>query len=116
MERPLLPEISIGIGLVKNTALNQILAESSSLCVRNIYLLLTQHSVKQQVNMNRIRKIVLNSIKQCGSAYLPVVHDLMDLRKWLTVLDDHCIKLLATELAATVMISNIYMCYSKKEI
>lgn len=91
----IVPEIHLGICLVKNAAFDEVLTTSSALGVHAIYPLATQHSVKQHVNPERMRKIVLNSVKQSGNGYLPEVAELTGLADWLKIVMNFNIKLVA---------------------
>ncbi|PIS30770.1 MAG: hypothetical protein COT43_00930 [Candidatus Marinimicrobia bacterium CG08_land_8_20_14_0_20_45_22] len=93
--RRILPEIHLGICLVKNAALDELLTTVSALGVRAIHPLMTQHSVKQNVNPGRMRKIVLNSVKQSGCGYLPEVGGLIRLADWFNIVKDYEVKLVA---------------------
>ncbi|MFA4838505.1 MAG: RsmE family RNA methyltransferase [Candidatus Neomarinimicrobiota bacterium] len=94
-QRRIFPEIHLGICVVKNAAFDEVLTTALALGVHTIYPLTTQHSVKQHVNPERMRKIVLNSVKQSGCAYLPTVSDLSGLANWLISMKNIEIKLVA---------------------
>ncbi len=94
-EKSVSPELILGIGTVKNSALDTIVSQVSSLGVAHFYPLLTKHSVKRGFKKERFEKIAIESIKQCGSAYLPEIHDQINFDNWLDVTRNIKSKLIA---------------------
>lgn len=96
-EKSVFPEVILGVGAVKNSALDTIVSQVSSLGVAHFYSLLTRHSVKRGFKKERFERIAIESVKQCGSAYLPKIHDKVGFDNWLNITQDEKLKLIAEQ-------------------
>lgn len=96
-EKSVFPEVILGVGPVKNSALDTIVSQVSSLGVAHFYPLLTRHSVKRGFKKERFERIAIESVKQCGSAYLPKIHDKVSFDNWLNITQDKKLKLIAEQ-------------------
>lgn len=94
-EKSLSADISLAFGLVKNRALESIIRDAAALGVTAINPLNTQHSVKQAINSDRLKKIAVESIKQSGNFHLPEIGHVRSLPEWLAELPPKALKLLA---------------------
>ncbi len=94
-EKSIFPELFLGVGTVKNSTLDTIVNQVSSLGVAHFYSLLTRHSVKRGFKKERFKKIAIKSVKQCGSAYLPEIHDQINFDDWLDFTHNIKLKLIA---------------------
>jgi len=94
-EKNISPEIILGVGIVKNSALDTIVSQMSSLGVAHFYPLLTRHSIKRGFKRERFEKIAIESVKQCGSAYLPEIYNQINFDEWLYVTHNTELKLIA---------------------
>lgn len=88
-------DITLAFGLVKNRALEAIIRDIAALGVTAIVPLHTRHSVKPAINLDRARKIAVESIKQSGNFHLPVIGQVRSLPEWLAELPPKAHKLLA---------------------
>lgn len=96
--------IHIAIALTKQAdRLEWFTEKATELGVRNITLLITQHTGRHKVNVERLNKIAIAALKQSGNVYLPVISEptpfktfihepLSSLKLVCTATDDHDIK------------------------
>lgn len=60
-----------------------LLEKAVELGVRHFFLIQTKRTERDKVNIERLRKIALSAMKQCGSLWLPAVHELQSLPSFL---------------------------------
>lgn len=104
-EKSIFPKLILGVGTLKNSALNMVVSQVSSLGVAHFYPLLTRHSVKRRFKKERFEKIAIESVKQCGSAYLPEIHDQINFDNWLDVTRNIKSKLIAGKNSSVSLLS-----------
>ena len=97
----ILPRVIVGIGLVKNRAIDEIVKHITSLGISEIYFLKTTHSVKKGFNCEHLRKISINALKQCGGSRLPTIHEPITINDYCEKIKDADIKLIAEQKAAS---------------
>jgi len=97
LNNPILTEISIAFGLLKSKALDLLIRELTSLGVRHFIPLLTNHSIKQNFNYDRIQKIALEALKQSGNLFLPSIQPPIEIDQWLKQLFPIQVKLIAEQ-------------------
>ncbi len=97
IKKPISTDIILAFGLIKNKALDLLIREASALGVNQFVPLLTQHSVKQGFNSDRMQKIAIESLKQSGGFYLPEIHKPVELPDWLDMAADVPVKLVAEQ-------------------
>lgn len=71
------------------------LEKSVEIGVGSIYPILTKHSERKVINHERLEKIIVAAAKQCGTAYVPVLHPLQKISSCIQHLH-HEVKLIAT--------------------
>ena len=74
--------IHLGVGILKGVKMDTIIEKCTELGVRSVTPLVLDNSVKQNINLQRLKKISLSAIKQCGRGLLPDVHDAQTLHEW----------------------------------
>lgn len=97
IKKPVSTDIILAFGLIKSKALDLLIREASALGVSQFVPLLTQHSVKQGFNSDRMQKIAIESLKQSGSFYLPEIHEPVELPDWLDMAANVPVKLVAEQ-------------------
>ena len=97
INKPILTDIVLAFGLIKSKALDLLIREASALGVSQFVPLLTQHSVKQGFNSDRMQKIAIESLKQSGNFYLPEIHEPVELPDWLNMAANVPVKLVAEQ-------------------
>ena len=80
-------KIHLGIALLKGSKLDLIVEKCTELGVYSITPLITDHSIKKKININRLLKKAEVSIKQCGRGFLPKINDIINLGNWFDSLD-----------------------------
>jgi 16S rRNA (uracil1498-N3)-methyltransferase len=70
--------VTLFCGLLKNNKLDFVVQKGVELGVDVIVPFVSHNSVETKFNLDRARKIALESAKQCGSVYLSEVKDLVD--------------------------------------
>ncbi len=76
-------DICLAFGLVKNKALEQIIRSVTAMGVSRILPLQMEHSVKEGLNIERLYKIAIESIKQSGNYYLPKIEPLQNFKDFI---------------------------------
>ena len=71
-------KVTLYCGLLKNNKLDFVVQKGVELGVDVIVPFVSQNSAETKFNLDRARKIALESAKQCGSVYLSQVNDLVD--------------------------------------
>jgi 16S rRNA (uracil1498-N3)-methyltransferase len=89
------PSLKVGIALLKPKAMEQIIHFASSLGVAEFFPLSSKHSQIKHFNRERFVKIALESIKQCGNLYMPLIHQLSTLDNWLSEIQSVPLKIVA---------------------
>ncbi|MCK4716929.1 MAG: 16S rRNA (uracil(1498)-N(3))-methyltransferase [Candidatus Marinimicrobia bacterium] len=97
IKKPISTDIILAFGLIKSKALDLLIREASALGVSQFVPLLTQHSVKQGFNSDRMQKIAIESLKQSGSFYLPEIHEPVEFSDWLDMAANVPVKLVAEQ-------------------
>ena len=68
--------IHIGIGITRHAdRLEWFVEKATEIGVREISLLITQHTARHKVNIERLAKISISALKQSGNVYAPVISD-----------------------------------------
>ncbi len=68
--------VSIAIAPPKNIdRFEWFLEKATEIGIDNIYPLITEHSERTRLNIDRLMKILVSAMKQSGKAYLPVLHE-----------------------------------------
>jgi len=62
--------------------MDMVIEKCTELGVRSVTPLVLDNSVKQRINQQRLKKISLSAIKQCGRGLLPDVNDALALHEW----------------------------------
>ena len=78
------PSVSIhlGIGLLKGSKLDTVVEKCTELGVSSITVLTLENSVKRNANLERLERLSLSAMKQCGRGLMPEVSD-SDLSRWI---------------------------------
>jgi len=92
-----LPDIFLGIGAIKTKALEIVLSQVSSLGVSHFCPINTDSSIKKRFNLEKYSKRALESIKQCGAAKIPQIHQVMDIEDWFHLTKNCHLKLIALQ-------------------
>ena len=74
--------IHLGIGILKGLKMDTVIEKCTELGVRSVTPLVLDNSVKQRINQQRLKKISLSAIKQCGRGLLPDVNHAQTLHEW----------------------------------
>ena len=74
--------IHLGVGILKGLKMDTVIEKCTELGVRSVTPLVLDNSVKQSINLQRLKKISLSAIKQCGRGLFPDVNDAQALHDW----------------------------------
>lgn len=97
LQARLKPEIILGIGLLKNNLLDEIVINATALGVAKIIPLRAVHAIKFNVNRERLTKLALSALKQSGIAYIPAISEAMSLSDWFDLISQTSCKLIAEQ-------------------
>jgi 16S rRNA (uracil1498-N3)-methyltransferase len=82
-------EVKLAFAVLKNPSRVDFLVEKcTELGVREFIPMETERTIVSRVHPERLRKIALSAMKQCGRSYLPPIHSLMSFLDALTYLKD----------------------------
>lgn len=91
------PAILLGVGILKSNLLDEIVVSATALGVAFIVPLSTIHSVKNRVNLQRLKKLSLAAMKQSGLAYTPQITNCQSLDAWIEMVSDVDLKMIAEQ-------------------
>jgi 16S rRNA (uracil1498-N3)-methyltransferase len=82
-------EVKLAFALLKNPSRVDFLVEKcTELGVQELIPMHTERTIVSKVHIERLQKIALSAMKQCGRSYLPPIHTLMSLLDTLTYIKD----------------------------
>jgi 16S rRNA (uracil1498-N3)-methyltransferase len=82
-------EVKLAFALLKNPSRMDFLVEKcTELGVREFIPMRTERTIVSKVHTERLQKIALSAMKQCGRSYLPPIHSSMNFLDALTYLKD----------------------------
>ena len=74
--------LHLGIGLLKGSKMDAVIEKCTELGVSTISVLRLDNSIKRNVNLERLNRIALSAMKQCGRGLMPEV-SASDLSQWI---------------------------------
>lgn len=80
-------DIHLVLAVLKRNALETAVEQAVEFGVRSITLVITGHTIKKDVNLDRLQKIIRAAAKQCGRSRFPVVIGPLDFTAWLDPLE-----------------------------
>ncbi|MCU0340894.1 MAG: 16S rRNA (uracil(1498)-N(3))-methyltransferase [Spirosomaceae bacterium] len=81
---PLSCQIEIALAPTKNIdRLEWFIEKATEMGISTVTLFYAEHSERRQVKLDRLEKIAISAMKQSLQAYLPVVQEVGDFKKWL---------------------------------
>ena len=83
-------EIIIAPALLKRDRFEGLIEKATELGVKEIHPLLAEHCTKRTVNIERCKKIIIASAKQCQRSYFPVIKEPNTMVKWLNKPREQC--------------------------
>lgn len=69
-------EITLAVSLVKRNNFELIVEKGTELGITTFIPLLTERSEKKGLNLERLKKIAIESTEQCGRSYPPLIHNI----------------------------------------
>ena len=76
-------EIIIAPALLKRDRFESLIEKATELGVKEIHPLVAEHCTKRTVNIERCKKIIIASAKQCQRSHFPVIKEPKSMVKWL---------------------------------
>jgi 16S rRNA (uracil1498-N3)-methyltransferase len=93
-------EVKLAVALLKNPSRLDFLVEKcTELGVRGFIPMETDRTIVSKVHTERLQKIALAAMTQCGRSYLPPIHSLMKFSEALTYIKDCDVKFIMHEKA-----------------
>ncbi len=83
-------EIIIAPALLKRDRFEGLIEKATELGVKEIHPLVAEHCTKRTVNIERCKKIIIASAKQCQRSYFPVIKEPNTMVKWLNKPREQC--------------------------
>ena len=83
-------DIHLAIGLIKGNRMDMIFEKATEMGVQSIHPLILDQCVKNNLRMDRGKRIVVSAAKQAGRSFFPIVFEPVNLTTWLNIhLDKH---------------------------
>ena len=82
--------VIIAPALLKRDRFEFLIEKATELGVKEIQPLLTQRCIKRSINIERCRKIILSSSKQCQRSDFPIIYEPMEIIGWLSKPKKQC--------------------------
>ena len=76
--------VHISPGLIKKNRFEILLEKATELGVKEIHPIIMERSVLKSINMDRCKKILISSAKQCRRSFFPIIHEPKGLESLLT--------------------------------
>ena len=83
-------EIIIAPALLKRDRFEGLIEKATELGVKEIHPLVAEHCVKRTVNIERCKKIIIASAKQCQRSYFPAIKEPNTMVDWLNIPREQC--------------------------
>ena len=83
-------EIIIAPALLKRDRFESLIEKATELGVKEIHPLVAEHCIKKTVNIERCKKIIIASSKQCQRSHFPVIKEPNMIAKWLNTPRAQC--------------------------
>jgi len=83
-------EIIIAPALLKRDRFENLIEKATELGVNEIHPILTERCIKRTINLERCKKIVLSSAKQCQRSHFPIIRDPVGIIPWLYEQKEQC--------------------------
>ena len=91
-------DVTLAVSLLRNPARFDVLVEKATeLGVRTIIPMMCERTVPRSEKHNRLEKIALSAMKQCGRSYLPKVHPLTAFESMVERAGDYALRLIPHE-------------------
>jgi 16S rRNA (uracil1498-N3)-methyltransferase len=93
-------DITLAFALLKNPSRIDVMIEKcTELGVREFYPMTTERTIAARLHRERLQKIALSAMKQCGRSYLPPIHPLLNFTDALSLLRNRERKFITHETA-----------------
>ncbi len=83
-------EIIIAPALLKRDRFESLIEKATELGVKEIHPLVAEHCIKKTVNIERCKKIIIASAKQCQRSHFPIIKEPNTMAKWLNKPREQC--------------------------
>ena len=83
-------EIIIAPALLKRDRFESLIEKATELGVKEIHPLVAEHCTKRTVNIERCKKIIITSAKQCQRSHFPVIKEPNTMVKWFNEPREQC--------------------------
>ncbi|MBH22527.1 MAG: hypothetical protein CMG73_03960 [Candidatus Marinimicrobia bacterium] len=81
-------DIHLAIGLIKGNRMDMIFEKATEMGVKSIHPLILDRCVKNNLRMERVKRIVVSAAKQAGRSFFPIVFKPVNLTAWLKAHED----------------------------
>lgn len=75
--------IHLVMGMIKGSRMDMVLEKATELGVKSIQPILADRSIKNKLNIERARRIVISAAKQAGRSLFPIIYKPISLNEWL---------------------------------
>jgi len=101
------PELQVGVGLLKSKAMVEVIKDCSALGISEILLFRSKNSVVKEVNLERLKKISIESVKQSNGFRIPAIKYMDRFDACLKEMSEDGLKLIA-DMDGEIAISSIF--------
>lgn len=75
--------VHLAIGILKGDRLKLAIEKATEMGVNSISLLTLDHCIKREAKLDRLKKIVVSSVKQCGRSFIPELQSFPSMDEWI---------------------------------
>ncbi len=94
--------IHLALGILKGDRLKLAIEKATEMGVTSISLLTLDQCIKRDVKLDRLKKIVVSAVKQCGRSVIPEIKTIKSVEEWIKVTKDETRYVCALEDAKTL--------------
>jgi len=81
-------KLNLGIGILKKDKMEYVVEKATECGVNQIFPIIMDRSIKRDVNIERLNKIVFTAVKQCGRSVLPTIHEPMSTNEFINSMNN----------------------------
>ena len=79
-------KLNLGIGILKKDKMEYVVEKATECGVNQIFPIVMDRSIRRDVNIDRLNKIVFTAVKQCGRSVMPIVYEPIPTNEFINLL------------------------------
>jgi len=91
-------DLTLAVGLLKNPSkFDFVVEKTTELGVKNIIPMISEHSIAKSIKIERMQKLALAAMKQCGRGFLPIISEVKTFEEIIATKENYDKKFVAYE-------------------